>query len=137
MINIIDLKTSIYNMLLMKGVTTPFFNVYEVGRVPKEAVFPYVTFNLEQGVNGLLDDSENINFDLEVTILDHNKQKDTTKAEEITNRIAKLHTCYVKEDTLQYRVIRNNVILSNLPTVDEFTVRREITFNIICSKNEF
>lgn len=123
-------------MLSEKGANAPFFDVYEVQRVPKDAQMPYVTYNLEQGLNGTLDDSENINFDLEVTILNHNKQKDTTSAEEITNNIAKLHTCYVKEDTLQYRITRNNVILSNLPTTDEFTIRREITFNIICCLND-
>lgn len=136
MINIIEFKTSIYNKLLEKAVNMPLFGVYEVNRVPKNAIFPYITYALEQGINGTLDDTENINFDLEVTILDHNKNKDTTKAEQITNNISELHTCFVKSDTLQYRIIRNNVILSNLPTEDEFTIRREITFNIMCEPNE-
>lgn len=124
MVNVIELKTSIYNQL------STIVKTFENGNVDKDEKMPYITYSLESTSEGDTDSTENVDFLLEVTILDHNLEKDTTAIENYVNSVDKLLAYKtIKESNFYWWVIRQ-LLLPNLPTTDEFTFRREFNFII-------
>jgi hypothetical protein len=131
MIDIIELKTKVYDLLAEVGTT------YEKNRVPKDASFPYIAYALENSTEGDTDNTEQVVFALNVVILDHNEDRDTTEVEQLTNLVStKLHKTHVFGDGYYFLILRVNV-QSGLPTPDEYTMRREIdcTVNTYSEEN--
>ena len=120
MVNIIELKTSIYNQI--KDIT----DTYENGRVPKKVTMPYITYDLTTSTEDAIDNVDSVDFVLEITILDHNGEKDTTTVEQLVNQVdTVLNRKNTIEGNFYWFAIRQTVI-PDLPTPDEFTFRREI-----------
>ncbi len=124
MVDIIDLKASIYSKL------TTIKDTHESGRVDKEATMPYIIYELGNSVEDDSDNTDAVNFPLTITVLDHNKEKDTDIIEQLVNDISNLlsYTTFIEND-FYWLAIRNG-INSGLPTQDEFTFRRELNYTL-------
>ncbi len=124
MVNIIDFKTSIYNIL------STVLTTYEKGRVPKKAKLPYITYELKNSIENNIDSVESVNFTLSINILNHDQTKDTTFIENKLNEVNEaLNRKNIIEDNFYYYCVRQSINAS-LPTTDEFTQRREIIFTL-------
>jgi hypothetical protein len=124
MVDIIALKTSIYNQL------SAVMTTYEDGRVSKNAVMPYVTYALGVSVEGNVDSFEAVSIPLELNLFDHNMKKDTDRIEGLVNELdAALAYTDIIETVFYYRCSREG-INAGLPTTDEFTFRRELRYTL-------
>lgn len=117
----INLKTTLYTLLASTGRT-----VYEYTRVPKDATFPYVTYNLTTSTESDRDAITDVDLTLEIDILDYSENKDSTVIETILDEINSLiNRKEVIGSEFYFRIERNS-ILQMLPTANEFTMRRQI-----------
>ncbi len=124
MVNIIKLKESIYSQLNTVQKT------FEVGQVPKGEKMPYITYALGVSAEDAVDNTDAVAFHLEVTILDHNKEKNTDVIEDLVNQVdAALAYKNIIAEGFYYFCIRGT-INPNLPTTDEFTFRRELRYTV-------
>lgn len=130
MVSIIDIKTSIYNQL------SAILKTFEYGRVPKDETFPYITYHLPSSTEGDTDSIDEIDYLMEVTILDHNQSKDTTTVENLVSQVSNLLSYKnIKEPSFYWYSVRQSII-NDLPTPDEYTFRRELNFNITVNESE-
>jgi hypothetical protein len=124
MVDIVELKTSIYNTL------NSLLKTFEFGHVPKKEAMPYITYQLSTSGENDVDNEDALNFLLIVTALDHNQERDTTVVENLTNGIMKtLHAQNIIEPTFYWQAKRL-LVNPGLPTPDEFTFRRELQFTL-------
>lgn len=126
LVNIIDLKTSITNVLK----TIPNINgkVFEYSHVNKDEPVHYITYNVKNGSPGTTDERTNKDFILNVAILDHNEAKDTAWVENKLNEVVdSLEGANIIESDFYYQTVVNSID-TDLPTTDEFTFRREVNF---------
>lgn len=126
----INLKAAIYNLI-----SSVAERVYERGQVPDQAAFPYAVYQLGNSVEGLTD-SNSIQYPLEIDVIDHSPTKDTAAAENLAdsvdgalNRINHIGSVFYFRSE---RVSRN----SNYPTPDEFTIRRNLRYNLLVYDKE-
>lgn len=120
-----DIKKSIYNTISITG-----YNVYEYTRVPDDATFPYVTYNLISATDGDKDSIYNIDFSLEVDILDYTEEKNTDTIETMTSSVNELlNRLHVIEDAFTLSFYRR-ALFSQLPTIDEYTFRRQLVYKL-------
>ena len=116
------LKKSIYDYL-----KTSTYDVYEFTRVPKGASFPYVTYNLDTSIESLRDSDKDIDFTINIDILDYKENKDSTVIDGMLDTINDLvNRADIIEDTFYYRIERQT-ILTQLPTPNEHTLRRQLS----------
>lgn len=124
MINYIVLKTEIYDLLAAVGTT------YEVDRVPDKTPFPNMVYDLRASTEGDTDNTEQVKFVLQITILDHKQNRDTTAIETLLQEVdAAMHKAFVRGDGYYIKILRESII-SSLPTADEYTLRRELNYNV-------
>lgn len=119
------LKASIYTLLKESA-----DRVYEYTRVPKSAIFPYLTFNLVTSAEALRDNNNDRNFVLEIDIFDYQETKNTAVLDSLFDDVFNaLNSKEVIGSTINYK-LNVNTVLPNLPTVNEHTFRRQITYTL-------
>ncbi len=124
MVSLIDLKTSLYSNL------NSIIKTFENGRVSKKELLPFATYELGVSNENLIDNVDSVNFILTINLLDHRVDKDTTWIETKVDEIDDfLNRKNIIENDFYYYCIRQG-INPNLPTEDEFTQRRELTYLI-------
>ena len=118
----IDLKTAI--KVLVDSASD--YVCYEYGRVPKDAEFPYSTYNIVTPSNSLRDSITDFDFILEVDVFDYKENKNTDVLEALTDDIFNtINRADVIGSEIYFRVEPNG-LLTQLPTPNEFTFRRQI-----------
>lgn len=125
------LKISLYT-ILTDVESDNSFNVYENGRVPKGATFPYITYSLNLSTESNRDADTDINFLLELDIFDYLLTKNTAILDEITDDVVNefnSKNVIDNENGFFYRLEKINY-LPNLPTIDEHTFRRQLVYNL-------
>lgn len=99
---------------------------YEYTRVPKTAAFPYVTYNLTTSTESMRDPITDVDYTLELDILDYRQDKNTDGIEALLDSVnAVVNRKDVIETDFYYRIERT-AVLTQLPTVDEYHFRRQI-----------
>lgn len=99
---------------------------YEYGRVPKTAEFPYATYNVVTPSNALRDSITDYDFILEIDLFDYQESKNTDRIEGFADDVFNtVNRADVITNDIYFR-IENNGLLSQLPTPNEFTFRRQI-----------
>lgn len=120
-----DIKKSIYDTI-----STTTYTCCEYTRVPDDVTFPYVTYNLIASTEGQKDSIENVDFTLEVDVLDYSEAKNTNIIETMISAINdRLNRRHVLEDNFTLSYYRSN-FLAQLPTSNEYTFRRQLVFRL-------
>lgn len=102
------------------------YDIYEFTRVPKDSTFPYVVYNLGPSAEPLRDSVEDLDFTLEVDILDYREDKNTDTIESMLDTVnSRLNRAVIIKDGFVLQMIRSS-ILTQLPTPNENTFRRQI-----------
>lgn len=119
------IKTVIYSLLVAVAA-----RVYERGHVPDAAIFPYVVYSLGTSIEGHGDNSGCIQFPLEIDVMDHDDDMDTTEAENIMDSIrTALNRVHNIQSGFYMQILPEN-IQPNFPTPDQYTIRRNLRFTI-------
>lgn len=119
-----NLKKSLRDQLIgIDGVD----RAYEYTRVPKTAKFPYVTYNMTTSGESLRDPDTDIDITLDIDILDYKEDYNTLVIDNLLDTVnTAINRLNVIESTFYYRIERT-AILTQLPTPNEFTFRRQIS----------